>query len=352
MEKQAENNPTSYQLYVGVDIAAATFTAAHLRPDAAKPTKALNYLQSPESFRKLEQDLLKTGVVPAQTLIVMEATGNYWISLAVFLHRAGFALSVINPQQSYNYAKSLLLRSKNDQLDAQMLARLAQSHQPPAWNPPPQIYYELQQRLTQREALTDLRQQVGNQLHALLVCPVVVPQVQTRMEELIATFEQQIHALEVEIKDLLKTNKAWGGTVALLQTIPGIGLLTVCWLVMLTLNFSSCAKAGSLVMYAGLAPVVRTSGTSVRGKPQVGGGGQPQLRKLLYMGALSASQHNPLIRVFVERLIARGKAPKVARLAAARKLLHLAFAVAKSGQPFRADYQAGPTVELAEAAAS
>ncbi len=69
------------------------------------------------------------------------------------------------------------------------------------------------------------------------------------------------------------------------------------------------------------------------------------------MGALSASQHNPLIRAFVESLIARGKAPKVARLAAARKLLHLAFAIAKSGQPFRADYQAGSTAEVAEAAA-
>lgn len=345
-----ENNATFYQLYVGIDIAATSFTASHLRPDG-KPSKSNNYQQSSESFHKLEQDLLKTGVAPAQILIVMEATGNYWLSLAVFLHGTDFVVSVINPQQSYNYAKSLLLRSKDDQLDAQTLARFAQSHKPAAWTPPPQIYHELQQRLSQREALTDLRQQVRNQLHALLVCPVVVPQVQTRMETLIATFEEQIETLEVEIKELLKTDKEWGGTIAILQTIPGIGLLTACWLVMLTLNFSSCQKAESLVMYAGLAPITRTSGTSVRCKPQVGGGGQGQLRKLLYMGAISASRHNPLIQVFYARLVERGKAPKVARLAAARKLLMIAFGVAKSGKAFRADYGRGQANEVAEASA-
>jgi transposase len=338
----------TYQLYVGVDIAAATFTASRLFPEG-KPDKSQNYHQTLESFRKLELDLLQSGVPPTQILVVLEATGNYWISLAVFLHQSNFVVSVVNPQQSHNYAKSLMLRCKNDQLDAQTLAKLAQSHKPAAWTPPPQLYHELQQRLNQREALNDLRQQVRNQLHALLVCPIIIPEVQTRMEELLATFDQQIHAVEAEIKKVVKHDEVWGSTVSLLQTIPGIGLLTACWLVMLTLNFTSCKRAESLVMYAGLAPIERTSGSSVRGKPQVGGGGQPQLRKLLYMAALSASQHNPPIRVFFEHLVERGKAPKVARCAAARKLLHLAFAVAKSGKPFQADYQIElkPTVLLA-----
>lgn len=250
---QAENNPATYQLYVGVDIAAATFTASRLRPEA-KPDKSQNYTQTLKSFTKLAQDLLQTGVAPAQILVVLEATGNYWISLAVFLHQANFVVSVINPQRSHNYAKSLMLRPKNDQLDAQTLAKFAQTHKPAAWTPPPQIYHELQQRLNQREALTDLRQQVRNQLHALKQCPVIVPEVQTRMEELISTLDQQIEAVESEISQVVKTDKAWGDSIALLNTIPGIGLLTACWLVTLSLNFSSCERAESLVMYAGLAP--------------------------------------------------------------------------------------------------
>lgn len=331
--------PSAYQLYVGVDISALSFTAARLRPEA-KPSKALNYNQTLQAYAKFQQDLIQTGVTPAEILIVMEATGNYWISLALFLHQAGFIVSVINPQQSHNYAKSLLLRPKTDQLDAQMLAKFAQSHKPAAWTPPPPIYHQLLQRLTQRDALIDLRQQVRNQLHALSVCPVVVPEVQTRLEQLISTFDQQLKAVDTEIKQVLKQDKEWAASVALLQTIVGIGLLTACWLVVVSLNFTTCLKAESLAHYAGLAPVVRKSGTSVYSPPQVGGGGHAQLRKMLYMAALTASQYNPVIRAFCEKLEAKGKAPKVARCAAARKLVHLAFAIVKSGQPFRADYQA------------
>jgi len=72
----------------------------------------------------------------------------------------------------------------------------------------------------------------------------------------------------------------------------------------------------------------------------------------MYMAALSASQHNPQIRVFFERLVGRGKAAKVARLAAARKLLHQVYAVAKSGTPYRADYQAAPKPAMLREAAS
>lgn len=334
-------NPASaYQLYVGIDISAATFTAARMRPET-KPSKAVDYQQTPDSFYKFQQDLLQTGLSASQILIVMEATGTYWITLALFLVQAGFAVAVINPMQAHNYAKSLLQRAKTDQLDAQTLARFGQSHKPALWNPPPPIYHELQQRLAQRAALSDLRQQVRNQLHALSVCPVVVPEVQRRMEELIRTFDAQIEAVETEIKQVVEQDENWSASIKLLRTIPGIGLLTACWLVVVSLNFTTCEKGESLAHYAGLVPIVRKSGSSVYSPPQVGGGGHTQLRNMLYMAALTASQFNPLIRDFYERLKARGKAPKVARCAAARKLVLLAFAIVKIGRPFQADYQAG-----------
>ncbi len=225
-----------------------SFTAALLPAEAAaKPAKALNYQQTNQAYRKLERGLLRPGLPPSQILVVMEATGTYWISLALYLHQAGFVVAVINPLQTHNYAKSLLQRSMNDQLDAQTLAKFAQTHQPPAWNPPPRVYHQLQQRLSQRAALVDLRQQVRNQLHALTVCPAVVPEVQSRMEQLIATFEQQIEAIETEIKQVIQQDQQWFNSITLLQTIPGIGLLTACWLVVVSLNFSGCEKGESLV---------------------------------------------------------------------------------------------------------
>ena len=98
-------------------------------------------------------------------------------------------MSVINPDQAHTVAKALLQRAKTDAIDARTLARLASMLQPAPWTPPPAIDAELQQRLAKRDTLVDLRQQVRNQLHALVQLPVVIPTVHTRMEGLIATFD-------------------------------------------------------------------------------------------------------------------------------------------------------------------
>ena len=115
-------------------------------------------------------------------------------------------------------------------------------------------------------------------------------------------------------------------------------MLTAAWLLVLTLNFSACASAEAAVNYAGLAPLARESGTSVRGRTQLKQGGNVRLRTVLYLATLSAARHNVVIKGFYERLRAAGKPMKVARCAAARKLLHLAWAVVTKRQPFDAAY--------------
>jgi transposase len=107
----------SYQLYCGIDIAAKTFTASKCLPDE-DPSKAINFKQTPEDFNQLRKYLLSSGLTPDQILVVMEATGTYWIELASFLANSGFAVSVINPSTMRDFAKSLLLKPKNDLLDA------------------------------------------------------------------------------------------------------------------------------------------------------------------------------------------------------------------------------------------
>src|SRR5438034_7728060 len=104
----------------------------------------------------------------------MEATGTYWMALATPLVQAGFAVAVINPAQAHAFAKALLKRAKTDVIDAQTLTQLAALLQPAPWTPPPAVYHELPQRLAQRDALRDLRQQVRNQQHALLQQPTVI----------------------------------------------------------------------------------------------------------------------------------------------------------------------------------
>ena len=90
-------------------------------------------------------------------LVVMEATGSYWINLATTLTQNGFAVSVINPAQAHHFARALLKRAKTDAIDAQTLARLASVLDPPVWTPPPAVYAERKPRLAQRDSLLDLR---------------------------------------------------------------------------------------------------------------------------------------------------------------------------------------------------
>jgi transposase len=282
----------------------------------------------------LQQHLQATGVPPAATLIVLEATGSYWITLATTLHHAGYAISVINPAQAHHFAKALLKRAKTDAIDATTLAQLAALLQPASWTPPPTVYHELQQRLAQRDTLLAMRQQLRNQLHALSQGPVVIAAVRTRMETLIATFTVQVEEVEGEINDALQMDAAWAAAAERLQSITGIGALTASWLLVTTLNFTHCRTAEAATAYAGLAPIARESGSSVRGRRSIGHAGNARLRTALYMATLSAAQHNPVIRTFYTRLREAGKPKKVARCAAARKLLHLAFAIVTKEQRF------------------
>jgi len=132
---------------------------------------------------------------------------------------------------------------------------------------------------------------------------------------------------------------SWAATAARLQSIKGIGLLTAAWLLVTTLNFTACATPTAATAYAGLAPHLRQSGTSVRRRSSIGHTGNGRLRTALYLATLSAARYNPLIKPFYERLRAAGKPEKVARCAAALKLLHLAWAVATKDQDFDPDYQ-------------
>jgi len=269
-------DPVVPQLFVGVDIAAATFTAAWSRADVPVSTPR-PYHQTPHGFAALQAQLAATGVLPADTLVVMEATGSYWIALAVTLHTAGYRVSVINPLQAHHFAKAQLRRAKTDALDAQDLCRLAAVLRPAVWVPPPAVYHEVRQRLLVRDGLVTMRPQARNQHHALIQWPVVVTSVEEQLTAVIADMDARITVLEGEIATVLG-NSAWAESLGYLTSAPGIGLLTAAWLLVATVNFTVGATPEAVVAYAGLAPVPRQSGTRVRGKAQIGHGGNERLR--------------------------------------------------------------------------
>ena len=157
---------TAYRLFAGVDIAATTFAASWTSAGAA-PERAVTFAQSPDGFSCFQDRLLTLGVPSTEILVVIEATGSYWVALAVSLHGAGFAVAIINSAHAHNYILSLPRRAKTDALDARVLAQFASERQPPRWTPPEHVYHELRQRLLVRDGLVTMRTQARNQHHAL-----------------------------------------------------------------------------------------------------------------------------------------------------------------------------------------
>ena len=332
-----EAGGADYQVYVGIDVAAETFVAAWHAP-GGQPGTPVTEEQTPAGFAALQRRFRATGSPPTATLVVMEATGNYWVALAMALHEAGYRVAVVNPRQAHHFAKAQLRRAKTDALDARDLARLAEALRPTPWAPPPTVYHEVRQRLVARDGFLAMRTQARNQRHALLQWPVVVAAVRQHLDELIADLDRRIAALEAEIAAALK-GSVWAESLACLTSAPGIGLVTASWLLVGTLNFALCAGPEALTAYTGLAPVPRESGRTIRGRRAIGHDGNARLRTALYMATLSAARYNPAIRAFYQRLRAAGKPKKVARCAAARKLLHQAWALGSKLRRFDPEHQ-------------
>jgi transposase len=343
------------RLFAGIDIAQHSAQASWLTP-GQPPSAPCTLAQTPEGFAALRASLAATGVAPAQTLVVLEATGSYWCRLALDLHSAGYPVAVINPAQAHYFAKAQLRHSKTDALDAQLLAQFAESMRPAPWTPPPQVYHELEQRLQLRQELLAARQAARNQLHALQAGAVIVASVEQRLAGVVSFHDEQIASLEAEIRAQLPastdlTAGAWGRNLGLLLSIEGVGLWTALWVLVATVNFTSCTTVEQAVGYASLGPAKRESGTSVRGREHLPRGGHAPLRTALYMATLSAARYNPAISAFYIRLVTAGKPKKVARCAAARKLLHQAWAVVSKQQAYDPQYGRGRTPAEPAAAA-
>jgi transposase len=303
----------------------------------AASRRPTSFAQSAAGFAALQQALEQVGVPAAQTLIVMEATSSYWVALAVALHDAGYRVAVMNPRVIHHYAKSLPRRGKTDTLDAHVLLQFAAERQPATWSPPPAMYHDLRQRLVARDAMLEMRQQARNQRHALTQWPIHVASVVAQFDAIEAEMDHRITTLDAEIAALLQ-HGAWAESAVLLASIPGLGPTTVAWLLVATLNFELCATPEAAVAYCGLHPVAYDSGSSIHLPPRLSGNGHARLRRALYLAALSAARYNPPIKAFYDRLRHAGKPVKVARCAAARKLLQLAFAIVTKREVFDPNY--------------
>lgn len=306
---------------VGVDIAKQKFDAARLQ-DGKYRHKAFD--NTPQGFVAFLAWL--TGFGPAPIRVTLEATGAYSVPLAEFLADHGLWVSVVNPAQIKAFAKSELCRAKTDPADAKLIARFAQERRPPCWNPPPPAIRELQALLRRIEQLLEMRQMERNRLDT------APPATQSSIQALIAILDQEITTLRATIRQKIDDDPELRGRRDLLDTIPGLGEATIAHLLVLFSPHYGFDSAKQVVAFVGLAPNPYQSGNAIH--TRLSKIGDARLRKVLFMPALVAWKHNPIIRAFCERLKANGKSGKAVACAAMRKLLHIAFGVIQSGKPF------------------
>lgn len=308
----------------GVDIAKQKFDAARL---CENQYRHKTFENNAEGFAAFLIWLASFG--DTAPWIGMEATGAYSIPLAEFLVAHGYRVSVVNPAKIHAFANSELSRAKTDKTDAKLIARYCLTMRPDRWAPPPPASRTLQARLRRVEQLLELQPMERNRLDT------ADPSNSDSLKVVLATLDQALNATRARIQQHSDTHPDRQHRRDLLESIPGVGSAVSAYLLTLFSEHYGFANAKQAVAFAGLAPNIQESGKWV-GKTRIAKTGDPALRKVLYMSALTAWPHNPVIRAFCERLKANGKHGKAIVCAAMRKLIHRAYAILPSGQPFEA----------------
>ena len=311
---------------LGLDVAKATFHACLVRHSGKLRHRA--FANSAHGFAQLSEWLAKQGAERVHAC--MEATGTYYEALAAYLHGEGHAVSVVNPAAVKAYAQSQLSRTKNDRVDATLIAAFCGERRPPQWAPPAPELRELQALVRRLDALQEMRLMEENRLSS----GVTVAAVRASLEDSIAYLAEQIRKTEALIRSHIDSHPGLRRQRELLDSIPGVGETTAAALLAEVPDILQYKSARQVAAFAGLVPRERQSGSSVRGRVRLSKIGNARLRKALYFPAVTALRCSPFFQAWADGLRQRGKSKMAVIGAAMRKLVHLAYGVLKTGQPF------------------
>lgn len=260
-------------------------------------------------------------------LAAMEASGGLQNLPATALAKAQIPVAIVNPKQVRDFAKALGQRAKTDKIDAKIIALFAQKVQPKPRQIPDETQALLAELLARRHQLIQNRTAEENRLETTRA-----KSIRQNIQANIEWLQELLAKIDHDIDEQIRKSPMWRVKEKMLTSIPGIGPLNARVLIgrLPELGHLSRRQIASLV---GVAPFPRESGRW-RGKRFVCGG-RAHIRAYLYMAALSASRFNPILRVFYQRLLAKGKAKKVALTAVMRKLLTIANAIIRDQKPWQ-----------------
>lgn len=268
------------------------------------------------------------------THVVMEATGPYYLQLACFLHDSGIMVSVVNPLVVHRFSQMRMSRAKTDRKDALIIAEFGRMTSPPRWEPPAQAISNIRNLETYLEGQRQRQLMLSNQLHAFEASGTLATALRAEIGAELEDYRRRIARAEKQIEELIGAH--FGEMAGNIRSIPGIGPRSTSLLISTTDGFACFESYKQVISYFGLAPRIYESGTSVRGRGHICKMGMGHVRKVLYMAATSAIRCNKACKDLYDRLRAKGKAYRVALIAAVNKLIKQVFAIAKSGKRYTA----------------
>lgn len=307
-----------FDTYVGIDVSKESLDVC-LLADAKRFSTSNNSQGFAQLFKALP--------TPGSCLIVLEATGGYQRAVVAELVAAGHQVAVVNPRQVRDFARGLGFLAKTDRIDAEVIARFGQQAQPRSLEKASGIQQELQQLVTRRRQLIDLRTAETNRLETATTKSVV-----KSLLSMIEQLEKKIRQIEKEISQRVESDEALQCQAALIKSVPGVGAITAATLIAELPELGRLNRQ-EIAALAGLAPFNRDSG-KFHGRRAIWGG-RSAVRSVLYMAALTARRCNPVIQEFAKRLKDAGKPFKVVLTACMRKLLVILNTIIKNNSPWK-----------------
>lgn len=260
-------------------------------------------------------------------VIALEATGGYETVVAAALAGAGLPVAIVNPAQIRAFARALGKRAKTDPIDAAVIAHFAEATglvPRPLADEATRMLADLVTRRRQIVEMIGAERQREQRTTA--------PRPRKSIARLIKALEKELASLDDDLNDAVRGSPAWRDKEDLLASVPGVGPV-ISRTLMAELPELGQLGRREIAALAGLAPFTRQSG-QWRGKSFIGGG-RSSVRCALFMGALVAKQHNPVLKAFFDRLVAAGKPKMVALIAVARKLLTILNAIIRDNKPWQ-----------------
>jgi len=270
--------------------------------------------------------------LPKGALVVMEATGYYHYRLAQYLYKQKVLVSVVNPLSVKRFIQMKLAKVKTDKSDAKAICEYGQINEVPLYTALTDVQSECLQLFRLLDNYLKKRTATKNKLHGEDTLGIPSKFVYRSLKRDLKHLNKEVKGIEERLLELVKQDQQQ--QLTLLKSIPGMGVKTALFLIVVTDGFSKFEKASQLCSYAGITPTIRESGSSVRGRSRISKVGNRKLRNLLFLCAFSACKHNKACREVYERIVNKGKSKKLALIAVANKLLKQAFAIAKSGLPY------------------